>query len=62
MEVNSRGFEQFEIMGASLAKAETDNFLSISVDNNLALQRMVLLLTEVEPLLFTFRAFNGFVA
>ena len=58
VKVNPRGFEQLEIMDASQTKAETNNFLSVSLDNNLALQSMVLLLTGVEPVLLTFRAFN----
>ena len=46
MKVNPRRFEYLKIMATSLSKMETNDFLSVSVNDNLTLESVLLLLRD----------------
>jgi hypothetical protein len=58
MKVNARGFEQLEVMLPPFAKEGTDHLLSVSVNHQLALQRVAFLFARIERPLATFGALN----
>jgi hypothetical protein len=51
MNVNARGFEEFEVMSSPFAKECADDLLSLSINHQLAFERVIFLLARIESTL-----------